>query len=326
MAILSYPYTSLEGDRKYTAAELARAAATLTTSGIVPVTNSFLCAIVPGSMNISIEPGEARIEGHEIVSDEQEIVTLSLGNATNPRIDLVVLESNESTGVRAARIIVLEGTPSSDPVVPTLTQETGLWQEALCSIRVPAGATTLNTATLTDLRSFCIGKHRHAITDVPGLEAALNAKANASHGHSISNVSGLQTALDGKAASSHNHAISNVSGLQSALDGKAASSHNHTLTSLSGYSSFRDYIDDRDRALQTQITHIVTDTLPDIGDALAKKAAVSHTHDSRYYTESQVDSKLDAKQDALEYIQRRRITVSGNSPSGGDNGDLWVKV
>jgi hypothetical protein len=50
-----------------------------------------------------------------------------------------------------------------------------------------------------------------------------------SHTHAISEVTGLQTALDGKQASgsyaalSHSHAISDVTGLQTALDGKQAS-------------------------------------------------------------------------------------------------------
>ena len=38
------------------------------------------------------------------------------------------------------------------------------------------------------------------------------------HGHAISDVSGLQTALDGKAASVHTHAIADVTGLQTLLD------------------------------------------------------------------------------------------------------------
>jgi hypothetical protein len=41
------------------------------------------------------------------------------------------------------------------------------------------------------------------------------------HGHAMSDVSGLQTALDGKAATSHTHSIANVTGLQAALDAKA---------------------------------------------------------------------------------------------------------
>jgi hypothetical protein len=44
--------------------------------------------------------------------------------------------------------------------------------------------------------------------------------AQISHAHTISNITGLQTALDGKAAATHTHTISDVGGLQTALDGK----------------------------------------------------------------------------------------------------------
>lgn len=44
--------------------------------------------------------------------------------------------------------------------------------------------------------------------------------AKASHKHEISDVNGLQGALDGKAAASHTHAIANVTGLQDALNAK----------------------------------------------------------------------------------------------------------
>jgi len=70
-----------------------------------------------------------------------------------------------------------------------------------------------------------------------------------SHNHNISDVSGLQTALDSKqisgsyAALSHTHAISSVSGLQLALDGKqpsgsyAALSHTHTSSNIIDFNS-----------------------------------------------------------------------------------------
>lgn len=38
--------------------------------------------------------------------------------------------------------------------------------------------------------------------------------------HQISNISGLQAALDGKANSVHTHSIADVTGLQTALNGK----------------------------------------------------------------------------------------------------------
>lgn len=46
----------------------------------------------------------------------------------------------------------------------------------------------------------------------------LAGKADTSHTHSISQVSGLQSALDEKAAAGHGHAISDITDLQAELD------------------------------------------------------------------------------------------------------------
>ncbi|MDP2358636.1 MAG: hypothetical protein Q8M31_21635 [Beijerinckiaceae bacterium] len=51
--------------------------------------------------------------------------------------------------------------------------------------------------------------------------ASLSGKANTSHGHSISDVSGLQSALDQKIGTGTNLPISQVTDLQAALDAKA---------------------------------------------------------------------------------------------------------
>ena len=97
--------------------------------------------------------------------------------------------------------------------------------------------------------------HTHIISDVSGLQAALDGKQSSgsyaalSHNHSISDVTGLQTALDGKqpsgsyASLTHQHNISDVSGLQTTLDGKqpsgsyALSSHTHTSSSITDFNS-----------------------------------------------------------------------------------------
>jgi len=56
------------------------------------------------------------------------------------------------------------------------------------------------------------------------------------HSHAISDVTGLQGAIDAKAAASHVHVIGDVTGLQGELDGKAASDHGHAypVTSVNG--------------------------------------------------------------------------------------------
>ena len=68
---------------------------------------------------------------------------------------------------------------------------------------------------------YATKSHSHAVSDVTGLQSALNGKAASSHTHAVSDVTGLQNALDGKAASSHTHGMSDVTGLQDALDAKA---------------------------------------------------------------------------------------------------------
>lgn len=81
---------------------------------------------------------------------------------------------------------------------------------------------------------YAAKSHSHAVSDVTGLQSALDSKAASYHSHSMSDVAGLQSALDSKAASSHTHAVSDVTGLQDALDGKAALSHSHAVSDVTG--------------------------------------------------------------------------------------------
>lgn len=106
---------------------------------------------------------------------------------------------------------------------------------------------------------FAQATHSHAIADVNGLQAALNATgdmkksvydadgdgvvdnakkldgktlaqfAPAQHSHDMSQVRGLSSALTGKADAVHSHEIADVNGLQAALDGKATAAM-YTLT------------------------------------------------------------------------------------------------
>lgn len=138
-----------------------------------------------------------------------------------------------------------------------------------------SGATDLVRKSQFDtaLLGKAASSHTHAVADVTGLQAALDAKldesqatafglsllddadavaarttlglgtaatsnstafAGASHAHAIGDVTGLQTALDGKASGTHAHSIGDVTGLQAALDGKAASSHSHGISDVTG--------------------------------------------------------------------------------------------
>lgn len=90
-------------------------------------------------------------------------------------------------------------------------------------------------------------------------------------GGDVSISSGVITVND----DSHNHVISNVDGLQDALDAKGSASDVSNLKTLVG-----------DTSVSSQIS-----------SAIASKSDIGHTHDDRYYTETEINNKLSGKSD-----------------------------
>ncbi|RNI30944.1 hypothetical protein EFA69_06535 [Rufibacter immobilis] len=74
-----------------------------------------------------------------------------------------------------------------------------------------------------------VGAHSHIISDVTGLQAALDGKSGTGHTHSWPEITNKPTTFT---PSEHSHAISGVTGLQSALDGKAGTGHTHTWSQV----------------------------------------------------------------------------------------------
>ncbi|GEM_PF-3303644 len=171
MAIKSYPYSSVDGDRKITASDEAKRLDLIAGSGIIfDVSTSFECSKVAGTMNVNVSAGSALVAGHAIISDSTETVEISASDSTYSRIDVIALKSNINTDIRAGRIVVIKGTAAAAiPVEPALSTEAGVVQIKLAKILIPASVASLSTATLTDLRTASVGKHNHSqahITDM----------------------------------------------------------------------------------------------------------------------------------------------------------------
>jgi hypothetical protein len=77
MAIKSFPYVSIEGDRKITAAQEAQSFDMFIKSGIVPGENGFEVSKIEDTLNVSVSPGRAVVTGHRIISDADETLSLS---------------------------------------------------------------------------------------------------------------------------------------------------------------------------------------------------------------------------------------------------------
>ena len=115
------------------------------------------------------------------------------------------------------------------------------------------------------------------------VDTELAGKAEKVHVHTISNVTGLQSALDSKAEQVHNHTISDVTGLQSALDSKSATNHTHTAANVTDFDT--EVSNNTDVAANTAARHThanktlldtYSQTEVNLADAVAKKH--SHTN------------------------------------------------
>lgn len=125
----------------------------------------------------------------------------------------------------------------------------------------------------------------------------------------------LKGLVDGKAASSHTHAIAQISNLQSTLDGKSNTNHTHdlnqminTLTNgtsdpvdtdyyIAQYTGGGSTTTTYHRRPHSALWNYIKSKANSVYQPKGSYAASSHTHDDRYYTESEINTKLASKSD-----------------------------
>jgi hypothetical protein len=141
-----------------------------------------------GGMYVTAATGGAWVEGFYFDSDAATALTVAAANATDPRIDRVVVRLDRAANTVA--FVVLTGTAAASPTPPALTQTDGLWELLLADVTVPAAAGVIVAGNVTDRRIFTRNLS----------EAAANAAYVAKAGDSISGdlaVAGLLTARSG---------------------------------------------------------------------------------------------------------------------------------
>jgi hypothetical protein len=129
------------------------------TTGIINPASLAVTANSPAAMNVYVADGWAAIVGttqadmgtYVAYNDDPVLLTITTANPTNPRRDLICMTVNDSYYSGALDNVVLQviaGTPAATPVVPSTPANS----IALASVYVAAGATSINTGNITDLR------------------------------------------------------------------------------------------------------------------------------------------------------------------------------
>ena len=126
-------------------------------SGIVR--SADLAVTASSGMNLSVAAGWAAILGtyqtnmgtYMAYNDAAATATITTADPTNPRIDLVCITVNDaaySGSLNSVAINVVKGTAAGSPSVPSTPTNS----IALAQVAVAAGATTISSGNITDVR------------------------------------------------------------------------------------------------------------------------------------------------------------------------------
>ena len=115
-------------------------------------TTSFQVTAAGAGMALQVAPGKAQIQGAFAVESAVQSLSVAEADTTNNRIDTVVLRLDLSLDKRSIALAVLGGTPAAEPVAPTLTRNSTVWELGLANITVRKNVSALTQQDITDTR------------------------------------------------------------------------------------------------------------------------------------------------------------------------------
>lgn len=144
-------YNSLNGDRKYDAIQLSSLFDGLITDGVFASIGTCFAVKAKGGLTVDVGIGKAWFNHTWTLNDAVLPLEAPDSDVLLDRIDAVVLEVDSSEFVRANSIKFVQGTPSSQPVRPTMASSETLHQYPLCYIYRAAGSTEITQADITNM-------------------------------------------------------------------------------------------------------------------------------------------------------------------------------
>lgn len=151
MSVSSGFFNSLNGDRKYNAAQMSAIFDGLIIDGVFASIGTAFAVKAAGGLTVNVGIGKAWFDHTWTVNDSILPMTAPEAEVLLDRIDAVVLEVNGTESVRNNTIKFVKGNPSSAPSRPTLTNEGNVHQYPLCYIYRKYGTAVINQADITPM-------------------------------------------------------------------------------------------------------------------------------------------------------------------------------
>lgn len=151
MSVSSGFFNSLNGDRKYNAAQMSAIFDGLIIDGVFASIGTAFAVKAAGGLTVNVGIGKAWFDHTWTVNDSILPMTAPEAEVLLDRIDAVVLEVNGTESVRENTIKFVKGNPSNAPSRPTLTNEGNVHQYPLCYIYRKYGTAVINQADITPM-------------------------------------------------------------------------------------------------------------------------------------------------------------------------------
>ena len=283
--------TSGNYDRTYLAEDIASYFASFVGNGVYANSADNLKVVPSDAMTVAVKAGKGLIKGYYYENDSELAFLLDNACGAKGRIDSVVLRLDLTN--RYLRVFVKKGALATNPVAPTLTRNADVYELQLATISVPAGATAITEAQITDTRFD---------SAVCGVVAGVIEQIDATN---------LFSQYD--------------DAFNTWFEGAKGILNSDTAIQLSN----------RIDTVDSEIQKIV--------DGTTQTTPVSHTHDDRYYTETEMDTKLNGKEPAFtknNAFNKNFGSSAGTVCQGNDsrlsnarrasnitmsyNGNLWI--
>ena len=151
MSVTSGFFNSLNGDRKYSAEQMAAIFDGVINDGVFANIGTVFSVTADTGNDVLVGIGRAWFNSTWVYNDAVLPITLDLSEVLLDRYDAVVIEINHSESVRAASIKVVKGTPSSNPQRPSMTNTSDVHQYPLAYIHREAGSGEIVQADITNM-------------------------------------------------------------------------------------------------------------------------------------------------------------------------------
>ena len=152
MAVTYGFYNALNHDRVYDAIQMSSIFDGIIQDGVFStVGNSLICQAPETGLIVNVGSGRAWFNHTWTLNDTDYPVEAEEAEVVLNRIDAVVLEVNSAVEVRANTIKFVKGTPSSNPVRPTMIHNAEVNQYALAYVSIRAGQTTIFQSDITNV-------------------------------------------------------------------------------------------------------------------------------------------------------------------------------